>query len=111
MDYDPVRRGFAEFVGTFTLVFAGAGAILTFTKLFSAAFAQGASDTANGLALLGIAFAHGLAIAVMVSALGHISGGHFNPAITFGFFLTRRLAPTLTLVYWLAQLAGATIAA
>jgi MIP family channel proteins len=111
MDYDPVRRGFAEFVGTFTLVFAGAGSILTFTKLFSAAFAQGASDTANGLALLGIAFAHGLAIAVMVSAMGHISGGHFNPAITLGFFVTRRLAPVLALVYWLAQLAGATCAA
>jgi aquaporin Z len=111
MDYDPVRRGFAEFVGTFTLVFAGAGSILTFTKVFQAAYAQGASDTANGLSLLGIAFAHGLAIAVMVSALGHISGGHFNPAITFGFFLTRRLAPLLALVYWVAQFSAAAVAA
>jgi aquaporin TIP len=111
MDYEPVRRGFAEFVGTFTLIFAGAGATLTFTKLFSAAYAQGASDTANGLALVGIAFANGLAIAVMVSAVGHISGGHFNPAITFGFFLTRRLAPLLTLVYWTAQFSAAALAA
>ena len=111
MDYDPVRRGFAEFVGTLTLIFIGAGSILTFTKLFSAAYAQGASDTATGLALLGIAFAHGLAIAVMVSAVGHISGGHFNPAITLGFFLTRRLAPVLAVVYWVAQFAGATCGA
>jgi MIP family channel proteins len=112
MFYEPVRRGFAEFVGAFTLIFVGAGSILTFTKLFAAAFAQpGASDTANGLALVGIALAHGLAIAVMVSAVGHISGGHFNPAITLGFLITRRLAPILALVYWLAQFSGAVIAA
>ena len=111
MFYEPGRRGFAEFVGAFTLTFIGAGSILTFTKLFAAAFAQGASDTANGLALLGIAFAHGLAIAVMVSAVGHISGGHFNPAITLGFLITRRLAPVLALVYWVAQFAGAAAAA
>jgi MIP family channel proteins len=109
--YEPVRRGFAEFVGAFTLTFAGAGAVVTFTKLFAAAFQQGASDTASGLGLLGIAFANGLAIAVMVSAVGHISGGHFNPAITLGFFVTRRLAASLTLVYWFAQFVGAACAA
>jgi aquaporin TIP len=111
MFYEPVRRGFAEFVGAFTLIFIGGGAALTFTKLFAAAFAQGASDTASGLALLGIALAHGLAIGVMVSAVGHISGGHFNPAITLGFLITRRLAPMLALVYWFAQLLGAVLAA
>src|SRR5437667_464942 len=103
MFYEPVRRGFAEFVGAFTLIFIGAGATLTFTKLFAAAFSQGAADTATGLALVGIALANGLAIGVMVSAVGHISGGHFNPAITFGFLITRRLAPMLALVYWLAR--------
>src|SRR5436305_11256370 len=111
MFYEPVRRGFAEFVGAFTLTCAGAGAVLTFTKLFAAAFAQGASDTASGLALVGIALAHGLAIAVMVSAVGHISGGHFNPAITLGFLVTRRLAPILALVYWFCQFAAAAAAA
>src|SRR5690349_17249240 len=111
MFYEPVRRGVAEFVGAFTLIFIGAGATLTFTKLFAAAFSQGASDTANGLALVGIALANGLAIGVMVSAVGHISGGHFNPAVTFGFLITRRLAPTLALVYWSVQLLGATAAA
>jgi MIP family channel proteins len=111
MDYDPLRRGFAEFVGTFTLVFIGAGSILTFGKLFAVAFAQGGGLQITGLGLVAVAFAHGLAIAVMVSALGHISGGHFNPAITLGFLVTRRLAPVLALTYWLAQLAAAVAAA
>src|SRR6266702_3420190 len=113
MDYDPLRRGFAEFVGAFTLIFAGAGSTLAFEKLFLSPFLQGggSADLASGLALVGIAFANGLAIAVMVSAVGHISGGHFNPAITFGFLITRRLAPMLALVYWIAQLTGATAAA
>src|ERR687888_1060519 len=111
MDYDPLRRGFAEFVGTFTLVFIGAGSILTFGKLFAVAFAQGGALQITGLGLVAVALAHGLAIAVMVSALGHISGGHFNPAITLGFFVTRRIATSLALVYWLAQFAGAACAA
>ena len=93
MEHDPIRRGVAEFVGTFTLVFAGIGAIV------------------SGAELVGVALAHGLAIAVMVSAVGHISGGHFNPAITFAFVLTRRMALPLAGVYVAAQLAGALVAA
>jgi aquaporin TIP len=111
MDFDPPRRGFAEFVGTFTLVFAGAGSILTFGKLFAGAFAQGGGAQITGLGLVSVALAHGLAIGVMVSAVGHISGGHFNPAVTLGFLLTRRLAPLLALTYWVMQLAGAASAA
>src|SRR5881397_3186069 len=111
MDHDPVRRGFAEFVGTFTLVFIGAGSILTFGKLFAGAFAAGSGSQVAGLGLVAVALAHGLAIGVMVSAVGHISGGHFNPAITLGFLVTRRLAPILALVYWFAQLLGAALAA
>src|SRR5919201_260818 len=112
MDYDPLRRGFAEFVGTFTLVFIGAGSILTLAKLLGPVInVPQAADVYSGLALVGIALAHGLAIAVMVSAVGHISGGHFNPAITLGFLITRRLAPVLALVYWVAQFAGAAAAA
>src|SRR5207244_13343780 len=111
MSYEPVRRGFAEFVGAFTLIFIGAGATLTFTKLFAAAFSQGAADTASGLALVGIALANGLAIGVMVSAVGHISGGHFDPAVTFGFLVTRRIAPLLAVVYWVSQFLGAVVAA
>jgi Major intrinsic protein len=71
------RRGVAEFVGTFALVFGGAGSIM------------------SGGGLLGVAVAHGLILAIMVSALGHISGAHFNPAVTFGFLVTRKIAPAL----------------
>ena len=95
---DPLRRGVAEFIGTFTLVFVGAGAIMS---------AAGVRDPT----IIGVAVAHGLAIAVMVSAVGHISGGHFNPAVTFGFLVTRRLEPLLAVAYWVAQFAGAVIAA
>src|SRR5215204_4718278 len=65
----------------------------------------------TGAGLVGVAFAHGLVIAVMASAVGHISGGHFNPAVTFGFLVTRRIAPSLAVVYWVAQLAGAILGA
>jgi aquaporin TIP len=90
---DPARRGIAEFVGAFALTFVGAGAIMT------------------GADLVGVALAHGLVIAVMASAVGHISGGHFNPAVTFGFLLTGRLEPVLAVVYWVAQFVGAVVAA
>jgi aquaporin TIP len=91
---DAFRRGAAEFIGAFALVFVGAGAVLA------------AGPTAEP-GVVGIALAHGLVIAVMVSAVGHISGGHFNPAITLGFLVTGRLAPLLAVVYWIAQFAGA----
>src|ERR671936_1012100 len=112
MEYDPLRRGFAEFVGTFTLVFIGAGSILTIGKLLTPVLtSRQAADVYGSITLVGVAFAHGLAIAVMVSAVGHISGGHFNPAITLGFLITRRLAPMLGLVYWAAQIGAAALAA
>jgi aquaporin Z len=97
VDFDVLRRGVAEFVGTFTLVFAGAGSIM-------------AVGTGGG-SIVAVGFAHGLAIAVMVSAVGHISGGHFNPAVTFGFFVTRRIEPLIAGVYWVAQLVAAVVAA
>src|SRR5438128_12637527 len=112
MDHDPLRRGIAEFVGTFTLIFIGAGSILALTTLFLPAInSTQAQGVYGGLTLVAVAFAHGLAIAVMVSGVGHISGGHFNPAVTLGFFVTRRIAPTLAVVYWSMQLAGATAGA
>jgi aquaporin TIP len=99
-EHDVFRRSVAEFVGTFALVFVSAGAIA------SAGLTGDVSPS-----LLAIAFAHGLVIACMVSAVGHISGGHFNPAITLGFFVTRRLAVPLTIAYLIAQLAAAVAAA
>jgi aquaporin TIP len=91
---DALRRGAAEFVGAFALVFVGAGSIMV-----------GTGD------LVGVALAHGLAIAVMASAVGHISGGHFNPAVTFGFLITRRITAMLAVVYWVAQFLGALVGA
>ena len=111
MDYEPLRRGFAEFVGTFTLVFIGAGSILVFSKLFAGAYAAGSGSQVTALALVAVALAFGLAIGVMVSAVGHISGGHFNPAVTLGFLFTRRLAPVLALTYWVVQFTAAVAAA
>ena len=92
------RRSFVELLGTFALIFVACGTIMS----------VGPEATAGTLE---VALASGLVIAVMVSAVGHISGGHFNPAITFGFMLTRRIPALLGLVYWVAQLAGATLAA
>jgi MIP family channel proteins len=89
----------AEFIGTFALIFIGAGSILV-------SILHGVDQP-----LVGIALAHGLTIAVMVSATGHISGGHLNPAVTFGAMCGRKISPALGLMYMIAQLAGAVAAA
>lgn len=92
------RRSFVELIGTFALVLVGAGTIMSIGP-------QADAGT------LDVAVATGLTIAVMVTAVGHISGGHFNPAITFGFLLTRRVAVVLGVAYWVAQFLGAVLAA
>jgi aquaporin Z len=87
----------AEAVGTFTLIFIGAGSIIA-NQL-----------TGGKVGIVGIALAHGLAIATMVAATGHLSGGHLNPAVTWGFMVTRRLPVNVGITYILAQLVGASI--
>src|SRR6266404_6217482 len=82
----------AEFIGTFALIFVGVGAIY------------------QNAGLLAVAFAHGLAIAVMVSATGGISGGHLNPAVTFGLLIGGKMDLKKSIAYWIAQLAGAVVA-
>jgi MIP family channel proteins len=94
-----LKQCVAEFIGTFTLIFIGIGAIYNLGSL------------PGGGGLLGIALAHGLAIAVMVSATGAISGGHLNPAVTFGLLLGGKICPSRSVAYIIAQLAGATAAA
>src|ERR1700756_2663546 len=94
MEESVFRRGVAEFVGTFTLIFIGGGAGIV-----------------SGNDIVAVALANGLAIAIMVTNFGHISGGHFNPSITLGFLVTRRITLPLALSYWAAQLAGAVVAA
>jgi MIP family channel proteins len=101
--YNLTQKLTAEFIGTFALVFFGEGAICVDMQF--------RNNATGGIGLLTIALAHGLAIAIMVSAMGHISGGHFNPAVTIGFWVTKRLSTLDTLLYWLLQVAGATAAA
>jgi aquaporin Z len=91
----------AEALGTFLFFFVGMGAVVLGGHL------QGA-DTGG---LLGVALAHGLALAVLVSALGPVSGGHFNPAVTFGVWITGRIDPMRAGLYVVAQLLGAVLAA
>jgi aquaporin Z len=94
-----LKRLVAEFIGVFALCFIGIMAI---------SVAAGDSGSA---ALVHVAFAHGLTIAVMVAALGAISGAHFNPAVTFGFLIARRMDLPTGFAYIIAQLAGGLIAA
>ena len=94
---DPHRHFSAEFVGTFGLVFIGGGAIIA------------AHDAGPG-GLLAVALAHGLILALMVTATMRISG-HLNPAVTLGFLAVRRIEPMMAGLYIVAQLLGATAAA
>jgi MIP family channel proteins len=95
------QQAIAEFVGTLALVFVGAGAVTVLIGL----------GGLNGAALLGVGLAFGLVLAIMVSNLGHISGGHFNPAVTLSVWVTGKIETGRALVYVLAQLVGATAGA
>jgi MIP family channel proteins len=91
----------AEFVGTFALIYVGVGAIV----------AAGFAGAEGGAGLMTIALAHGLAIATMVTAVGHVSGGHLNPAVTFGVLISKGISAAEAAFYLISQLAGATAAA
>jgi aquaporin NIP len=88
----------AEAIGTFALVFAGAGAVMVDAKT-------------HALGQVGVALTFGLVIMAMIYAVGHISGAHFNPAVTFAFAVTRHFPWGRTFAYWLAQFGGAIAAA
>jgi MIP family channel proteins len=88
----------AEAIGTFALVFAGCGAIMVDARTGS-------------LGHVGVAISFGLVIMVMIYAVGHISGAHFNPAVTLAFATSRHFPAARVPAYWGAQLAGATAAA
>lgn len=83
----------AEFIGTFALVFIGAGA--------------GALGIGG---LVGVAFAHGLVVVGFAYAYGHVSGTHINPAVTFGVWLAGKIETRRAAAYWAAQLAGGLVA-
>jgi len=101
--YNLPQKLAAEFVGTFAFIFITIGAICADQYLAAAA--------KSGIGILGIALAQGLAFAIMVTALGHISGGHFNPAITIGLWVTKRVGTIQAIFYWVAQLLGSVAAA
>jgi aquaporin Z len=92
---DLSRRVLAEFVGTFWLVFGGCG-----SAVLSAAFPQ------LGIGFYGVALAFGLTVLTMVYAIGHISGGHLNPAVSFGLVAGKRFAAADLLAYVVAQVIG-----
>lgn len=98
MNRTAARPLVAEAIGTFALVFAGAGAVMVDAKT-------------GALGHVGVAITFGLVIMVMIYAVGHISGAHFNGAVTFAFALTRHFPWSRAVAYWGAQLTGAIVAA
>src|SRR5947208_13691509 len=94
MERDWYRNALVEVVGTFALIFVGAGSIIA----------------TGGQNLVAIALAHGLAIGLMVAAAGHISGGVYNPALTVGLMAARRLPVGRAGYYVVARPLGATVA-
>src|SRR5512141_396723 len=90
----------AEFFGTFWLVLGGCG-----SAVIAAAYPQ------LGIGFVGVSFAFGLTVLTMAYAVGHISGGHFNPAVTIGLWAGKRFSAADVLPYIIAQLVGAIAAA
>ena len=102
---DTWRSAAAEFIATFLFIFIGAGAVVSL-GIFSS---EGGG--ALGGNLVAIAMAHGLAIAILVSATANLSGGHINPAVSVAAALTRKISPTRGGLYVIAQVVGAILGA
>jgi aquaporin Z len=100
-----MKKLFAEFFGTYWLVFGGCG-----SALFAAGFLT-TSGVHLGIGFAGVALAFGLTVLTMAYAVGHISGGHFNPAVSFGLWASGRFATKDLLPYIVAQCVGAIAAA
>lgn len=97
--YSIWQKLLAEFIGTFFFVFFSVAAICVDESL--------RSSGAAGLGPIGIALVRGLTFAILVGALVHVSGAHFNPAITIGFWVTRRIGSIQAIFYGVAQILGA----
>jgi aquaporin Z len=94
----------AEFLGTFLLVFGGCGSVVVAGEFLSK------NDVQLGIGLLGIALAFGLAVMVGAFAFGHVSGGHFNPAVSIGLAIAKRFEWKGVLPYIITQLVASTVA-
>ncbi|KAK7269016.1 hypothetical protein RIF29_21731 [Crotalaria pallida] len=101
---DSVRATVSEFISTFIFVFAGEGSILALDKIYKVPGASAGE-------LVVIAVAHAFALFAAVSASMHVSGGHVNPAVTFGALLGGRISVVRAVYYWIAQLLGSILAA
>jgi aquaporin Z len=100
-----VKRCIAEFIGTFWLVFGGCG-----SAVLAAVFA-GPNQVQLGIGFVGVALAFGLTVLTMAYAIGHISGCHLNPAVSFGLWAGKRFPASELLPYIVAQVLGAIAAA
>lgn len=92
MEESTLKAAVAEFVATFALIFVGAGSVVM------------AGPSGSGL--VGVALAHGLVLVVMISVTGHLSGGHINPAMTVGLWVTGRIRTARAAVYVVSQVVG-----
>lgn len=104
LSWDGIRAYIAEFISTLLFVFAGVGSALAYSKLTHGA----ATDPAG---LVAIAVCHGFALFVCVAIAANISGGHVNPAVTFGLALGGHITVLRGIFYWIAQLVGAIVGA
>ena len=110
---DKTKSLFAEFFGTFWLTFGGCGSAV-FAATYAAEVSRGETGpfgTTLGIGFLGVSLAFGLTVLTMAYAVGHISGGHFNPAVSFGLWAAKRFPASNLLPYIIAQVIGATVAA
>ena len=106
MHYSMTTRLAAELLGTFVLVFGGCG-----SAIFAASVLSADNPNVNmGIGFVGVSLAFGLTVLTMAYAVGHISGGHFNPAVTLGAFLSGRVEGGAVLPYMAAQVVGGSLA-
>jgi aquaporin Z len=106
VEYSLNKRLGAEFLGTFWLVFGGCG-----SAVLAANFVKGGANTGLGIGFLGVALAFGLSVLTMAYAVGHVSGGHFNPAVTIGLAVARRFPWADVIAYVVTQVVASFVAA
>lgn len=103
-----INKLMAEFLGTLWLTFGGCGSAVLAAKFIAT---EGSTPINLGIGLVGVSLAFGLTVLTMAFAVGHISDGHFNPAVSLGLVVGKRFPAAQLLPYWIAQVVGATVGA